>query len=279
MFRDACRAKDSALCVRDDNPADGVAPPDSGVRKAKQYLWPSEFLALVSSDRVPVRWRRLFALAVYTSARAGELAALEWSDVDIEHGTIHIHRAKDSTRKRTKATKTECARRIPIEPNLRPLLEAMHAEANGRGAVVRMPSTGMQSLKLRTFLQRAGVDRAELYVSDATRKAIRFHDLRATGITWMAVRGTDALKIMQRAGHAGFATTQGYMREAENLREGFGTVFPTLPDALLERPKSARGVSASVSAFRRRPLHASAGNPYQFVGAIGIEPTTPTVSR
>ena len=155
----------------------------------------------------------------------------------------------------------------------------MHREANGRGSVVRMPSTGMQSLKLKTFLRRADVDRAELYETDSTRKAITFHDLRATAITWMAVRGTDALKIMQRAGHSGFATTQIYLREAENLRDGFGEVFPSLPADLLERPKSARGVSASLSAFRRRSPHASAGFPPQFVGAIGIEPTTPTVSK
>jgi hypothetical protein len=48
MFRDACRAKDPSLCVRDDNPADGIAAPDRGAHKAKTYLWPSEFAALVS---------------------------------------------------------------------------------------------------------------------------------------------------------------------------------------------------------------------------------------
>ena len=60
-----------------------------------------------------------------------------------------------------------------------------------------------------------------------------FYDLRATGITWMAVRGDDALKIMSRAGHRTFSTTQGYIREAEVLRAGFGEVFPPLPSGLL----------------------------------------------
>lgn len=102
MFRDARRAKEPDLCVRDDDPTDGIAGPDPGTDKAKTYLWPSEFEALVSSERVPVRWRRLFALAVYTYARAGELAALEWGDVDLEHGTIHIHRTLDETDRRAK---------------------------------------------------------------------------------------------------------------------------------------------------------------------------------
>jgi hypothetical protein len=80
-----------------------------------------------------------------------------------------------------------------------------------------------------------------LFVSDPTRKAITFHDLRATGITWCAVRGDDPLKIVQRAGHADFDTTQIYLREAENLAAGFGEVFPPLPADLL------RGGLGSVS--------------------------------
>lgn len=66
-------------------------------------------------------------------------------------------------------------------------------------------------------------------MTDATRKAITFHDLRATGITWCAIRGDEPLRIMQRAGHADFETTKIYLREAENLAAGFGTVFPALP--------------------------------------------------
>lgn len=38
------------------------------------------------------------------------------------------------------------------------------------------------------------------------------YDLRATGITWVALAGTDPLRIRQRAGHENFETTQGYIR-------------------------------------------------------------------
>lgn len=48
----------------------------------------------------------------------------------------------------------------------------------------------------------------DLFESDETWKAITFRNLRATGITWCAVRSDDPLKIMQRAGHADLATTQ-----------------------------------------------------------------------
>jgi hypothetical protein len=67
------------------------------------------------------------------------------------------------------------------------------------------------------------------FSTTATTKAITWHDLRATGCTWMAIAGVDPAKIQQRAGHERYDTTQRYVREAENLREGFGDVFPPLP--------------------------------------------------
>jgi integrase len=230
MCKDMASAKKRAFRVREDNPARDVKPPERGGRKAKQYLYPSEFLSLVSSDAVPLRWRRLFAIAIYTYMRAGELKALDWTDVDLEHRTIHVHKSEDRVRKReVKSTKSGVARRIPIEPELLPLLQALHDARGGARRVFKMPSTGVLSSKLRFYLGKADVKRAELHDPTATSKAITFHDLRATGTTWCAVRGDDPLKIMQRAGHEDYETTKIYVREAENLREGFGEPFPPLP--------------------------------------------------
>jgi hypothetical protein len=62
---------------------------------------------------------------------------------------------------------------------------------------------------------------------------LRFHDLRASTVTWMAVRGDGAEKIWQRVGHEDWETMRKYMRVAEVLVEGFGEVFPALPESLL----------------------------------------------
>lgn len=80
--------------------------------------------------------------------------------------------------------------------------------------------------KLRVYLRRAGVMRPELHKPTSTRAPLSWHDLRATGLTWLAVRGDDPLKIKQRAGHTTFQTTEGYIREAGAVREGFGDLFP-----------------------------------------------------
>ena len=117
-----------------------------------------------------------------------------------------------------------------------------------------MPDHEDRAILLRQHLQTAQVTRAELFESDAHRKHVTFHDLRATGITWSAVRGDDPLRIKQRAGHKAFSTTEGYIREAENLREGFGEPFPTLPAELT-------GISASISAFGAARLTAQPNFP------------------
>jgi hypothetical protein len=143
---------------------------------------------------------------------------------------------------------------------LLPLLQTMHDEHGGKGNVVRFRDRHM-SRDLRLWLTRAGVTRPELHHGDATRKALTWHDLRATGLTWLAVRGDDPLKIKQRAGHSTFSTTEGYIREAEAVRDGFGDVFPPLPEAALGiAPKSPRAIQASQSSGKHSEKSGGAGN-------------------
>lgn len=234
-MRDAAAAKTLGLRVLPESPARDVEGPDAGVRKSKTYLYPAELLAVMTCERVPIRWRRLLALGAYLYLRTGELEALEWEDVDLARRRVHVHRAIDRTDGTVKSTKTDTPRRVPIEPTIVPLLELLKREAKGP-RVFAMPPACDLAPRVRQYLRWAGVTRAELFADDATRKQIGFYDAtRATGITWMAVRGDDPLKVKQRAGHAAFSTTERYIREAENLdRDAFGEPFPTLPASLLQ---------------------------------------------
>jgi len=126
--------------------------------------------------------------------------------------------------------------------------------------VIELPDDRHLARALRGLLKKAGLQRAELFARDQTRKNMTWHDLRATGITWLAIRGEDPLKIMQRAGHADFETTQGYIREAEAVRSGFGDVFPSLPLDLILDDESSKNRPEST-----KPLE-------NMVEAPGIEP-------
>jgi len=253
MSRDAAGSKNPALRVRSDNPAQGVESPDRGNALAKSYLYPNELVALLSCDAVPAKFRLLYAVAAYTYARTNELAALAMEDVDLRHGVVLIHRAvnRKSKGREEKSTKGMASRRIPLEPSVAPLLAAVVA-ARGKGRLFDLPISKLAQ-SVRKHLLLAGVTRADLHTSDATRKPLGFHDLRATGITWMALRGDDPLKIQQRAGHRQFSTTQVYLREAETLGVDTGTPFPALPVAFVDAAQRELGLAISQTMPRTIP--------------------------
>jgi integrase len=285
MCGDAAESKIDALRCRPDDISRGVRGPDRGDDIGHQWLYPSELLRFVSCDDVPLSWRRIIALAVYLYPRDGELRALECRDLDVEHMSMSITKAAESKTGVVQSTKGKCKRSVTIEPSIVPLIKAVKAEkADQRAPFADIPSPTGMARGLRSWLLKAGVDRHELHHKTPTTRPIRFHDLRATGITWMAVRGDDTLKIQQRAGHAEFDTTQKYIREAEALREGFGVPFPELPKALFQthtEPESRTPIAhAFVSVRKDRDDSACYREPNPPAwGRQCLTPAVPTVSH
>lgn len=93
-------------------------------------------------------------------------------------------------------------------------------------------------------------------MGDPTRKAMTFHDFerRESPGAPSAAR----LKVKQRAGHRAFLTTEGYIREAENLADGLGEVFlpmpPSLPSVQSQDRPRAFGVGFRLSAPCHREI-------------------------
>ena len=236
---EACNSKVRGLRVRKDSPAAGVRGPDRGATVSKVYLYPSELLHLAACERVAHDWLEIVFVTTYLYLRAAEVRGLNCEDFDLEHRVLHLHRAIDDDGTET-TLKGDEARRVQIEPTLVPLLDVLIARHEGKGRLFpnMAPDSSHLAQRLRQCLQWAGVKRAELFASDATRRPVRFHDLRASGITWRAVRGDDPLKIMKAAGHKNFATTQAYIRDVEQVSADFGAVFPPLPPRLAGAPES-----------------------------------------
>lgn len=274
---DASRGKIKSLRCRTDNPCDGVAPPDTGESKSKVYLYPDELLTLLRCVEIPLAIRRAYAVTAYLYPRAGEVEALHWEDIDLTHSTVHVHRAVDPETGEIRGTKGKAARNFDLEPELVPLLRAMRDERPKDAMVFEpWPLHKDRAGQFRKYLKTAGVTRATLFASDKTRKNITFHDLRATGTTWAAIRGDDALRIMHRAGHKDLTTTQGYIREAENVSRDFGTVFPPLPRELLHSsPDSSPGPlappesgPASPPSTPQSPVNSASGQVSE--GLVGV---------
>lgn len=237
-FDDACRGKVLELRCRakEDNPARAVRGPDRGVETEQVHLYPSEFLQLVACTGVPLFRRRCYALAIYAYLRPGELEAIAWDDIDLARETMQVRRSVDRETDAATSPKAGRARAtFAIEPELLPLLRAMHKESGGVGAVVgRLGDERELARTLRADLATAGVTRHELHhkSKEPPRDWMRMHGLRHTGITWMAVRGDEPLVIMARAGHEDMQTTLGYVSRAALVRRGYGSPFPPLPASL-----------------------------------------------
>jgi integrase len=242
-FKDAVMCKNPLLRgAIPINPCAGLPGPEKGQDKAKQFLYPNELLLLLSCEGIPLWRRRVYAFAVYSYMRVSEIAALLWDDVDAIRGTILVHQSVDRSGPRNvrpdeKGTKTQRSRRFNAEPEILPMLQAMHAEAKDCPQVFPKlpPANGCDGAAptLRADLLRAGVKRASLHKATKTLKRIGFHDLRATACTWAAIRGDSPIKIMGRSGHETLQVLMTYVREAENVREGFGAPFPALPACLM----------------------------------------------
>src|SRR5690606_11272519 len=157
MLTDAMSSKHPNLRVRNDNPAAGVRGPERGIRKAKQFLYPGEYLKLLNREAVPEHWKHCFVLATFLYVREGELRALRWEDVDVDHGIVHVHQAADRITGETKSTKSRAARRVPIEPTLLPLLRELHRKRTGKLVLPDMPTNRSLSNALRRHLKNSGV--------------------------------------------------------------------------------------------------------------------------
>ncbi len=87
-------------------------------------------------------------------------AALTWDDIDLEHRVISITKAVDKGTRIVSSTKSKVARRVPIEPNLMPLLEALYEQRDqsedADPAVFWMPNHDERATSLREHLLRSG---------------------------------------------------------------------------------------------------------------------------
>lgn len=242
-FDEAVRSKLPELRILTVNPASEVRGPDRGARKSKVYLYPSEVAKLLECDAIDVRWRRLIAVAIYLGPRESELAGLPWDAIDFEHGAVHIRQKllRDTTEIVPYGKSDRSNRRFAIEPELLPLLRAMRDTRPDDVLVFpELPDHGQMAKWFRGELARAGVDRPELFMSNTAQKQARWHDVRASTATWQAVRGDSQLGIMGRMGHEDVKTTLEYVREAEQVRANFGTVFGPIPACLFEGLVSPR---------------------------------------
>lgn len=232
--------KNLSLRVLDVNPAETAAGPDGGTEKQKPFLRPDEVVRLLSCELVPLERRQVYAVAIYTAMRQGELRALRVRDVDFEAMQITVTRQLKNGREKAR-TKTGRARIVQIEPNLVPLLRVLVERKGGDERVLSVRAHNRCASRLREDLLVAKCTRDALHVakSDPLRVHIKFHNLRDTCLTHMSVRRDPPQDVQWRAGHTTSTMTEAYIANARyEAGANFGVPLGPLPEAVIERAQA-----------------------------------------
>lgn len=145
------------------------------------------FLHVASDDDLG----SLYAVALGTGLRRGELLALSWADVDLAANTVRIRRSKTSAG----------VRLVPLAGFARMAL----ADLPKRPGPIWPYRPEYVTRHFQELCRQAGVP------------VIRFHDLRHTAATLMAEAGVPEETRKWILGHTNVAMTRHYSHESERL--------------------------------------------------------------
>jgi integrase len=193
------------------------------VPQVKQAVLSASEIDILLREAKAVRHRfyEVWALALLTGMRSGELFALTWQNVDFDGGKILVAQSW-SSKNGIGPTKTAKHRIVPMSQELRKFLRELSLSRRpGDDHVLPRLSeweSGYQAQVIKDFCQGIGIT------------PIKFHDLRATFITQLLGKGVPLAAVMAIVGHASLRTTQGYLRmagiELAGATEKLGLTLP-----------------------------------------------------
>lgn len=156
------------------------------------------------------RWYPVWALALLTGMRNGELYSLTWKDIDFERRIINVERSFNFKFGITKSTKSGYWRTVPISSDLLCLFEDLKAFSKGDFVLPRLRQwrIGKQANELKLFCKEIDIPQ------------VKFHTLRACFATQMLGNGIEPIKVMKICGWRDLKTLQIYLRLSGINEEG-----------------------------------------------------------
>ena len=186
----------------DANPLRTVRRPSRG-RGRVRFLGAEErarLLTACQASRCPLLYP-LVALALATGGRRNELRFLQWPQVDLAAGVVRFVQ-----------TKTHLDRSVPLVGDARHLLDAL-AATRVPGVPWVFPSPDGQRPRDMTDTWRRVRSRAGLV-------DFRFHDLRHTFASYMAMSGASLRDIAEVLGHKNIQQSMIYVHLLESHTKG-----------------------------------------------------------
>jgi integrase len=184
------------------NPVAGIG--NYGKDQARdRYLQKHELTALLEAcQKLEQQWPMLYPLvllAVSTGARAGELLNLRWQDVDLKRGTASLYNTKNGS-----------SRAIAIRGKALDVFSEYKAEYKTHESYLVFPRPdGAKPWEYRNAWNKA-LEVAGLRYPPDHEKHFRFHDLRHTAGSYLAMNGASTTEVAAVLGHKTLAMAQRY---------------------------------------------------------------------
>lgn len=170
------------------------------------------FLSAEEADRL-LAWSResqpkeypVYATALYTGLRMGEMWGLRWADCDLDRGLLTVRRSYRL------APKSGKPRAVPINPALLPTLRQWRNECPASDEALVFPTTrGCMRQKDRDYGFKAALAGAECH-------PIGFHGLRHSFASHFMMAGGNILTLQKLLGHSSVAVTMKYAHLAPDF--------------------------------------------------------------
>ena len=186
----------------EDNPCRRVRKPPEPCGRVR-FLSEEEIHRLLDAcleSRNP-HLHTVVVLALSTGARKMELLKLRWPDVDLKRDRLILRRTKNGE-----------TRSVPIVGYARDIMGVRVNSRRSDTGFVFIDSTGRRSLCIRNAFNNA-VERAGI-------KDFRFHDLRHTAASHLAMNGSSLLEIAAILGHKSLEMVKRYSHLSESHTAG-----------------------------------------------------------
>lgn len=217
-----------------NNPADRVKAPKVEKKEARHFEEEQmEYIFLLLED-APIKYRAMINLSLYSGMRMGELAGLDWSDMDLENKILKIKQSSQYLPGEgvfTKDTKNYSSHRVISLPNtVIALMREYKLWQNGEKAnldnlwdekctrifTTRTGSPIFPSTPSKWFTKFIKKHNDKIMNDDSIKKEdkekyiideVNFHGLRHTSASLLIAEGLDVVTVSKRLGHSKTSTT------------------------------------------------------------------------
>ncbi len=199
----------------DKNPVVGVKPLKTAPSAFDFYDEAQMGTYLEAMRRHEPAWYPFFLAAFLTGMRLGELLALQWGDIDFKSGTILVRR--NYVCKEFKPPKSGKSREIPMHLELAAVLKS-HRHLKGDLVFSRADGTPFDQDHVRPVHERV--------TKLSGLRRIRFHEIRHSFASQLAMNSVPLKAIQELLGHADLAMTLRYSHLSPNVyRDAIATLM------------------------------------------------------